>query len=157
MENERIDKASRLIHASPPAVYAAFATQRPLLAWLPPKDMKEQVDTFRFQEGGGYTMRLTYMAAEHTAGKTTGNSDEVTVRILRLIPNKRIDQAVIFDSELEEFAGEMKMSWSFEEQGRGTLVTVACTNVPEGVRPEDHVAGLTSSLENLAEFLEQKN
>lgn len=154
MENERIDKASRLIHASPSAVYAAFATQRALQAWLPPKDMKGQIETFDFQEGGGYTMRLTYTAEEHTAGKRTENSDEVTVRFLRLVPNKRIDQAVTFDSELEEFAGEMKMTWSFEERGSDTFVKVACTNVPEGIRPEDHEVGLTSSLGKLAKFIE---
>jgi uncharacterized protein YndB with AHSA1/START domain len=154
MENERIDKASRLIHASPSAVYAAFATQRALQAWLPPKDMNGKIETFDFQEGSGYTMRLTYAEVEHPAGKTTENSDEVTVRFLQLIPNKRIDQAVTFDSEMEEFAGEMKMSWTFEERGSDTLVTVACSNVPEGIRPEDHEVGLTSSLGNLAKFIE---
>lgn len=154
MENGRIDKASRIIHASPSAVYAAFATQHALQAWLPPKDMKGQIETFDFQEGGDYTMRLTYAVAEHTAGKTTENSDEVTVRFLRLVPNKRIDQAVTFNSEMEEFAGEMKMTWSFEERGSDTHVTVACTNVPEGIRPEDHEVGLTSSLGNLAKFIE---
>jgi len=157
MENERIDKASRIIHASASSVYAAFATRRALQAWLPPKDMKGQIELFDFQEGGGYTMRLTYTREEHTAGKTTENSDEVTVRFLRLIPNERIDQAVRFAAERDEFAGEMKMKWTFEEQEGDTLVTLACTDVPEGIRPEDHEVGLNSSLKNLAEFVEKKS
>jgi uncharacterized protein YndB with AHSA1/START domain len=157
MTNERIDKASRFIHASPPEVYAAFATQRALQMWLPPNDMEGQVSAFDFQEGGGYQMRLTYTRAEHTVGKTTEHSDETVLRFIRLIPNERIEQAVTFNSEQKEFSGEMKMTWTFEERESDTLVTVACTNVPDGIRPEDHEVGLTSSLKNLAEFVEKQS
>lgn len=156
MEQERIDKASRLIHALPAAVYAAFATQQALQTWLPPTDMKGEVYAFEFRPGGGYQMRLTYAVAERNLGKTTENSDEVTVRFIRLVPNERIEQAVIFASEREEFAGDMRMTWTFEGRNGNTLITVACTNVPEGIRPEDHKVGLTSSLENLAEFVEKE-
>lgn len=157
MENRRIDKASRIIHASPPAVYAAFATQGALQSWLPPKEMEGEVTDFNFREGGGYRMRLTYTTDEHTSGKTTENSDEVAVQFVQLFPNERIEQAITFDSDQEEFTGEMKMTWTFEEQEGDTIVTVACTDVPEGIRPEDHEVGLNSSLKNLAEFVEKKS
>jgi hypothetical protein len=61
---------------------------------------------------------------------------------------------VEFDSEEPEFAGLMKMTWSFEGVDEGTEVTVRCEDVPDGIRPEDHQAGLTSTLENLAKFTE---
>nr|AMP54049.1 activator of Hsp90 ATPase homolog 1-like protein [uncultured bacterium] len=48
----------------------------------------------------------------------------------------------------------MIMIWTFQPQGERTLVTVQAMNVPEGIRPEDHSAGLNSSLEKLAEFVE---
>jgi len=34
-------------------------------------------------------------------------------------------------------------------------VTVRCEDVPAGIRPEDHQAGLASTLNNLAEFVEE--
>lgn len=35
-----------------------------------------------------------------------------------------------------------------------TRIDSASRHVPEGIRPEDHEAGLNSSLENLAGFVE---
>lgn len=36
----------------------------------------------------------------------------------------------------------------------GTKVTITCENVPEGIRQEDHDAGLQSTLKNLVIFVE---
>lgn len=99
-------------------------------------------------------MRLTYDEPSHPSGKTSENSDQVEVRFLRLVTSSRIEQVVEFDSEEPEFARSMKMTWLFEGVDDGTEVTVRCENVPEGIRPEDHQAGLTSTLENLAKFTE---
>lgn len=51
------------------------------------------------------------------------------------------------------FAGTMRMTWSFEPHPDGTLVAIACENVPSGIRPEDHDVGLRSSLDNLAAYM----
>ena len=99
-------------------------------------------------------MRLSYNEPDHSPGKTSGNTDEVEVRFLELIADKRIEQVVTFESQDPAYAGGMKMTWVFAAVSQGTEVTVRCENVPEGIRPEDHQAGLTSTLENLAEFTE---
>jgi len=99
-------------------------------------------------------MRLTYNEPSHPSGKTTENSDEVVVRFLKLVASSRIEQVVKFDSGEPQFAGSMKMTWSFQEVDEGTEVSVRCENVPEGIRPEDHRTGLASTLENLAKFTE---
>jgi hypothetical protein len=41
-----------------------------------------------------------------------------------------------------------------QPQDEGTLVRIRAENVPEGIRPEDHDAGLNSSLEKLARLVE---
>jgi len=41
-----------------------------------------------------------------------------------------------------------------ESAQNGTLVTVRCENVPAGIRREDHQAGLSSTLNNLAALAE---
>lgn len=154
MTQNRIDKVSRVIHASPSVVYDAFAQPGALERWLPPLGMTGTMLAFDFREGGFYRMLLTYHRPHQAPGKTSEHSDEVEVRFIRLITDKRIEQVVNFNSEDPAFAGEMKITWTFEEVEWGTGVTVCCENVPVGIRPEDHEAGLTSTLENLAVFTE---
>jgi hypothetical protein len=73
---------------------------------------------------------------------------------VELIPNERIVQLVIFESDDPAFAGEMRMTWCLSPAAVGTEVSITCENVPEGIRKEDHDAGLRSALENLAKFVE---
>lgn len=148
----RIDAASKVIAAGAPRIFRAFGSAQALESWLPPSGMKGRVLRFEFREGAGYRMRLTYDEPSYGTGKTSAGSDEVEVRFLRLIPDRLIQQVVGFDSEKAEFAGSMKMTWSFEPVGEDTEVTVRCENVPAGIRQEDHEAGLASTLDNLARF-----
>ncbi len=46
------------------------------------------------------------------------------------------------------------MTWSLAARPGGTEVTIRCEDVPEGIRKEDHDAGLGSTLSNLAAFVE---
>lgn len=151
----RVDTASRLVRASASTIYRAFATPDAMNAWLPPRGMTGSVRGFAFREGGGYRMRLVYGEERHTQGKTSEDSDEAEVRFISLVPDERIEHAVVFDSGDPAFSGEMRIAWTFEPGPNGTLVTVRCENVPGGIRPEDHQAGLNSTLENLAAFAER--
>lgn len=122
--------------------------------WLPPQGMTGHMLNFAFREGGAYRMRLIYNESQNVAGKTSANADEVEVRFVKLVEGERIEQAVTFNSEESAFSGEMRITWVLEPLPDGTLVTVRCENVPPGIRPEDHQAGLISTLNNLASFAE---
>lgn len=150
----RVDTASRLVRASSSTIYNAFASADALATWLPPKGMTGSVLAFDFREGGSYQMRLSYIDEGQPAGKTSETSDDVRVRFLVLDANRRIEQEVNFRTQDPTFLGEMRIVWTFEETNEGTNVTVSCENVPVGIRPEDHEAGLLSTLENLAAFTE---
>lgn len=152
----RVDTVSRLIRASAATVYGAFATARAMESWLPPEGMTGTMLAFAFCEGGAYRMRLRYNASQHPSGKTTDDTDEVEVRFVKLVPDERIEQAVNFESDDPAFAGEMRITWALEAGPDGTLVTVRCEDVPAGIRPEDHQAGLTSTLSGLAAFAERQ-
>lgn len=153
---ERVDYASRLIAAPPAVVYAAFTTPEAYLAWLPPEGMSGQVRDWQFRDGGGYWMKLTYADASGAPGKTAADADELRVTFLRLVPDQRIEQQVQFESEDEAYTGLMRMIWLFEAQAAGTHVSVTCRDVPPGILPEDHQAGLASSLANLASYVEDR-
>ncbi|YAL81855.1 SRPBCC domain-containing protein [Dermacoccaceae bacterium W4C1] len=87
-------------------------------------------------------------------GKTSADSDVSTVRITRIVPGECIVQEVDFDSEDPAFQGTMIMEWSLRSAPDGTEVEFQATNVPAGILARDHAAGMTSSLVNLAEYLE---
>jgi uncharacterized protein YndB with AHSA1/START domain len=149
----RTDSASRLISAPPETVYRAFAEPGALEQWLPPANMIGTMLRFDFREGGSYRMRLTYKEPQAQAGKTAEDADEFEVRLIQLREGERIEQEIVFESNDPAFAGIMRMIWIFQPAGNGTLVTVRADNVPVGIRPEDHEAGMSSSLENLAAFV----
>lgn len=149
----RIDSASRLIPASPEAVYRAFAEPGAMERWIPPDDMTGTMLHFDFRPGGSYRMRLTYAEPQPGQGKSSADSDDVEVRLTALEPGRRIEQEVTFESDDPAFAGVMRMIWTFQPEAGGTLVTVRAENVPGGIRPEDHTAGLIASLLNLAQFI----
>ena len=64
-------------------------------------------------------------------------------------------QAFRFESDDPAFAGTMRMTWTLRPTGGGTELTVRAEDVPDGIRREDHLAGLNASLANLAAFLER--
>lgn len=150
----RVDSASRLIHASPSDIYEAFAQPGSMEQWLPPGNMSGTMLHFDFRTGGSYRMRLTYEDPHEGRGKTSDDSDEVQVQLVSVEPGERIVQEINFDSDDPLFAGTMRMIWTFERSDGGTRVMVRAENVPGGIRPEDHQAGLDSSLANLAQFTE---
>lgn len=151
----RTDAAARLIRASAEDIYRAFIDAEALMAWLPPQGMSGRVLLFEPREGGRYRIELTLEGEGHgVSGKTTDRTDIASGRFLALEPGRRIVQSVEFDSADPAFAGTMVMTWSLDPATEGTDVTVSAAGVPPGISAEDHEAGLASSLENLARFVE---
>ena len=63
---------------------------------------------------------------------STAGSDIVEARYVDIVPNDRVVQAV----------------------GGGSRVEITADDVPDGISADDHAAGLTFSLENLASYVE---
>jgi uncharacterized protein YndB with AHSA1/START domain len=154
-EAKRTDSATRVIAASPQAIYRAFLDPEAWVKWLPPDGMVAEIRAFDPSPGGAYRMALTYADGDRsTRGKTSDNTDVVNGRFLELVPDERVVHLVTFQSDDPAFAGEMRMTWSLAPAPAGTQVTITCENVPAGIRQEDHDAGLQSTLKNLALFVE---
>lgn len=151
----RTDTASRLIHASPERIYAAFADGSTLMNWLPPRGMTGRALEYRFEEGGHYRIELRYGDESQSPGKTTDRTDVTKGRFVELVAGRRIRQTVEFESDDEAFSRGMTMTWTFDPAPDGALVSVTAENVPAAIGKEDHDEGLTSSLANLAAFVER--
>lgn len=151
----RTDTASRVIAAPPASVYAAFVDPDALVAWLPPGGMSGRFERFDARPGGSYRMVLTYADASGAPGKATADSDIVEARFVDVVPDERVVQAVDFVSDDPSFAGTMTMTWEVTAVDDGSRVEFRADEVPDGISAEDHAAGLTSSLANLAAYVER--
>jgi hypothetical protein len=49
----------------------------------------------------------------------------------------------------------MTMTWAVTAVNEGTRVDIVADDVPDGISAADHAAGLNSSLENLAAYLDR--
>lgn len=152
----RTDAASRVIAASPAEVFAALLDRDALTEWLPPKGMSATFERFDPRPGGSYRLVLTYTDAPGVSGKATPESDVVEARFIDIVPDLRVVQAVDFVSDDDAFAGTMTMTWEVNPVPGGTRVDIVAADVPAGISAEDHAKGLTSSLANLAEYVEQQ-
>ena len=151
----RTDRASLLIHADRERVFGALTSREALVRWLPPKGMHGRFERFDMREGGSYRLVLTYDDASDAPGKTSADSDVSEVRIVRIVPGERIVQEVGFETDDPAFQGTMRMEWTLRSGNEGTTVEFEARDVPEGIRARDHAEGLTSTLSNLAAFLEE--
>jgi uncharacterized protein YndB with AHSA1/START domain len=151
----REDRASRVIHVAPDDVYGALVNPQALLDWLPPAGMTGNFERFDARPGGSYRLVLTYTDSSTSQGKTTAGTDVVESRFIELVPGVRVIQAVDFVSDDPGYAGTMTMAWELTEVEGGTRVDITAGNVPDGITGAEHAAGLASSLENLANYLER--
>ena len=150
----RTDRASLLLHVDSARVFEALTDREALQRWLPPAGMHGRFEEFDMREGGSFRLVLTYEDASEAPGKTRGDADVSTARIVQIVPGERVVQEIDFESDDEAFHGTMRMDWSLHPVKDGTEVVVEARDVPSGIRARDHAAGLTSSLSNLAAFLE---
>jgi uncharacterized protein YndB with AHSA1/START domain len=137
----RTDVASRVIRASPQAIYAAHLDPKAVATWRPPQGMRAEVYAFDAREGGGYRMAFVYEDAS-VRGKTMEHADVFEGTFVELVPNERIVERVEFQSDDPAFAGTMTITTTLTPLTGGTDVSIVCENVPKGISAEDHQAGM---------------
>lgn len=150
----RTDRASRIIDAPAPRVFDALVDRDALETWLPPRGMTARFERFDASPGGSYRLVLTYADPTDPRGKSSAGSDVVEARYVDIVPGDRVVQAVDFESDDPAFAGTMTMTWTVRAVDGGTRVDIVADDVPDGISAADHAAGLTSSLDNLAGYVE---
>jgi uncharacterized protein YndB with AHSA1/START domain len=149
----RTDTASRIIRASPNAIYAAMIDPNAIVQWRPPSGMTASMQHFEPRVGGTYYMVLTYETADQQ-GKISRHSDEVRGQFVERVQNERMMELVRFQSDDPDLQGAMTITTTLTEVSHETEVKVTCENVPHGIAQRDHEAGMASSLTNLAALVE---
>jgi uncharacterized protein YndB with AHSA1/START domain len=117
--------------------------------------MQCYVFEFDPQQGGKFRMSFTYISQQHQGeGKSSAHQDIFHGVFKELIPNQKIVEIVQFESDNPAYADEMTVATTLDPLGENTKVTFTCSNVPAGIKPEDHKKGINSTLDNLAAYAE---
>lgn len=111
--------------------------------------MTARITGFDARAGGSYHLELRYTDGAGR-GKSTPDSDIVSVRFVELIPDELIIEAAEFESDDPANAGTTRLM----PINGGTKVSITASDVPARISEEDHRAGMVSSLRNLALLLE---
>lgn len=153
---QAMTRVSRHLKARRSDVYKAFVDRDLVASWLAPESMRCIVHEFEPREGGRFRMSMIYQnPADGPGGKTTEDTDTFHGRFVQLVPEERVVQLVEFESEQPDMSGKMRVTWDLEDAGEGTDVTVVCEDIPRGIRLEDNEAGSASSLQKLAQLVEE--
>lgn len=116
--------------------------------------MTARFERFESTPGGSYRLVLTYADPADSRGKSSADSDIVEARYVDIVPDDRVVQAVDFVSDDPAFAGTMTMTWAVRAvDDDRTRVDITAEGVPDGISGDEHAAGLTSSLDNLASYM----
>lgn len=150
----RTDRAARVVDAPVARVFRALVDREALETWLPPGGMTARFERFDPRRDGSYRMVLTYAHPGGARGKSSADADIVEGRYLDIVPDDRVVQAVDFVSDDAAFAGTMTMTWAVQAVDHGTRVEIIAEGVPDGISAADHAAGMSSSLDNLAVYVE---
>lgn len=148
----RADRATRHVRADREAVFRAFTDPELFVRWLPPEGMTGRL--VEFDAECGYRMVLTYEHPPQGGGKASADTDVAVVRRMEVRPPERLVEEADFPSDDPAFAGTMRMTWTFEAEDAGTLVTVEATDVPVGIDQDVHVGALVTTLIQLAHVVE---
>lgn len=146
-------RIARIVHASAEVIYRAIVEPDLLVRWQAPGEMTARVKPSA--DDAGYEMTLRYPDTDVDAvGKSGEREDRYTARYLAREPGRRVVEAITFETDDPAFAGTMIYTVTLEEASEGTLVTMAYSNLPSGIRPEDNELGTRLSLANLAALVE---
>jgi uncharacterized protein YndB with AHSA1/START domain len=146
---------SRVILAAPRTLYRAHLDPEMMADWRVPEGMRAEILAFDGRLGGGYRVDLHYVDADASRmGKSSPGVDRFTGMFEELVPDEKIVERIQFETSDPAFAQPMIITTTLRAVRDSTKVTVEAMHVPTAISPEDHQAGMTSALRNLAMLTE---
>jgi len=117
--------------------------------------MTSQVHEFDPREGGHFRVSLTYDRPTGT-GKTTANTDTYHGYFVRLVLDEQIVESIEFETAEPSMSGEMIVTTTLKDSGRGTELTAVHDHLPPGLSPTDNELGWREALDRLAALVEAR-
>src|SRR6266404_7003014 len=133
MSSTRINHRMNAPRAS---VYRALTDARAVATWMVPTGMTSHVHAFDAREGGSFRISLTYDAPTAT-GKTTAHTDTFHGRFVKLVTNEQVVEVIEFETTDPALRGEMTITYTLADAGRGTDVLAVHDRLPPGLPGAD--------------------
>ena len=144
---------SRVILATPKAIFRAHIDPEVLTKWRIAEGMDARLSEFRAERGGGYRVELRH-PTDSACGRSTRHRAIVRVRFAELLPDDLIVETAAFETEDPAYAGMMTITTRLSPVADGTKVIVAAENIPPGIGEAELRKDMESSLKKLALLLE---
>jgi uncharacterized protein YndB with AHSA1/START domain len=146
-------KVTRHISAPRERVYRALLDPASVQRWMVPDGMTSRIHAFEAVEGGAFRISLTYDQPTST-GKTNPQTDTFHGRLVRLVPDTEVVQAVEFETDDPALQGEMTITYTLTDADNGTDLVGLHEHLPPGVAPADNELGWRMSVDKLARLVE---
>ncbi|MBA4751889.1 MAG: SRPBCC domain-containing protein [Sphingopyxis sp.] len=147
-------KASRIILATPRAIFRALLDPETVPAWRAQRGMIARVEHFNARPGGAYRLVLEYSLDNPGKGKSGSNTYIVDGKFVEILPDERIIEAVRFETEDSRFQGVVTVTTTLEPVKDGTKVSLRAQDVPFEINETDLREGMDATLKSLANIVE---
>ncbi|MCA8202250.1 SRPBCC family protein [Burkholderia sp. AU33545] len=147
-------RVSRHLNAPRGCVYRALLDPRAVEQWKVPDGMTCRVHAYDAREGGALRVSLSYDAPSDGTGKTTAHTDTYHGRFVTLVPDQKIVEIDVFETDDPMLRGAMTVTIMLSDEAGGTRIDAVHDGVPPGVPAADNEAGWQMALARLAALVE---
>jgi len=145
---------SRVILASPLALYRAHLDAEKLASWRTPEGMRAELIDFDGRLGGTYHVRLHRLDEMLANPGDPAMPSGIIGMFDELIPDEKIVESVRFEGSDGDLLDPMIVTTTLRAVRDGTKVTISCSDVPPVLAGPDHVRRLETALRFLAMLTE---
>ncbi|MBU9688779.1 SRPBCC family protein [Burkholderia multivorans] len=150
-------RVSRHLNAPRSRVYRALLDPHAVERWKVPDGMTCRVHAYDAREGGALRVSLSYDEPSAGTGKTTTHTDTYHGRFVTLVPNERIVEIDVFETDDPMLRGAMTVTIALSDEDGGTRVDATHDGVPPGVPAADNETGWRMALAKLAALVESES
>jgi len=149
-----IHKTSRIILATPRAIFRILLDPETIPAWRSSKGMTARVEHFDPRPSGTYCFAFNYPENDRGCGTSSPHPDIINGHFIEILPDERIMEAIRFETGDPRYQATMTVTTTLESVRDGTKVTLTAQDVPPGISEADHRARMDWTLKMLANFIE---
>lgn len=147
-------KASRLIMATPRAIFRTLLDPETIPTWRTPRGIAARLERFDPRPGGSYRMMLLNVHDDDGDGESGSRTDVIDVEFVDIIPDEKTIETIRFNTNNPRFQTTMTVITTLEPLKDGTKVTLTAQDIAPRISEPDHRATMDAILKNLANFVE---
>lgn len=148
-QSGQVDRASRVILATPRQLFRTYFETETLKAWRVPDGAIGSYTVLEPHPGGRYCLNILYPERSEINGPEAG-IETVTGVFTEFLPDERIVEEIRYANDDPSYAGVMTLTLTIETVQAGSKVTIEAVGMPPALKTTAHRAELSAALRRLA-------